>query len=698
MTELARVIGVHREKCVSCHKCIAVCPAKMCNDGSKDYVDVDPRLCIGCGQCIKACPHGARYGIDDMDKFLNDLKEGDPIIAIVAPAAASSFKGHDLKLNGWLKSLGVKAFFDVSFGAELTTKSYVDYMKKNDPKVVIAQPCPALVTWTELYRPNLLDSFAPVDSPMAHTMKMIRKFYPQYATCKIAVLSPCYAKRREFDEIGLGDYNITFTSVAAYLEREHYEITDFEEVPYENTMAERGTLYSTPGGLTRTAARYIPGVSRITRKIEGQPHVTQYLVELDKTLKNGEDPAYKLVDCLSCMEGCNGGAGTITDKMFLDEKEGFVESRSEERKKYWRKQRFFHKSEKGLHDYRKLHHAIDKYWEPDLYNREYVDCSDNFINIIKRPTKGQIQDILDRMGKTRQEDIVNCGACGYSTCEQMVVAIFNGKNRPENCHFFRIENTHQMEQEFNQNLRNTVRSITAASVDKLTESESSMTSLVDVTDTMAGIVESSAAGIEEMIGNINSIDKILTGNVTLVQNLEVATQTGETNLADVTSIVEKIEEGSRGLVEMSKAIQQISNQTNLLAMNAAIEAAHAGEYGQGFAVVASEIRTLAETSGKEAKQINDVLKQMKRQIDAAFEKTISAKSEFGNVVRLSTQVKDQENVVKTAMSEQTQGGARLLESIAELKENAHSLSDAADRLQKETHAVKESIASLGEMD
>lgn len=697
MSELASVIGVDKSKCVSCHKCIAVCPAKMCNDGSKEYVDVDPRLCIGCGQCINACPHGARYGIDDFDRFMTDAREGDSLVAIVAPAAASTFEGHDLELNGWLKSLGVKACFDVSFGAELTTKSYVEYMKKNDPAVVVAQPCPALVTWAEIYRPNLLSQFAPVDSPMAHTMKMIRKFYPQYATCKIVVISPCYAKRREFDEIGLGDYNVTFRSITEYFKSQHYDISDFDKVPYENTMAERGTLYSTPGGLTRTAARYIPGISRITRKIEGQPHVTQYLVELDKILKSGEQPAYKLIDCLSCMEGCNGGAGAVTEKQLLDEKESHVESRSEERKKYWRKQHFF-ATARSRTNYTKLHRAIDKYWDPQLYARTYVDHSDNFFNIIKRPTKNQIQDILAKMGKVRPEDLVNCGACGYKSCEQMVVAIFNGKNKPENCHFYRIDRTRQMEKQFNQDLRDTVRNITSASVDKLVESETSMTSLLGVTDTMVNIVENSAAGIEEMIGNINSIDKILTGNVELVHNLEAATQTGETNLADVTSIVEKIEESSRGMVEMSKAIQQISNQTNLLAMNAAIEAAHAGEYGQGFAVVATEIRTLAETSGKEAKQINNVLKEMKKQIDAAFEKTVSAKSEFGNVVRLSTQVKNQETVVKNAMSEQTEGGGRLLDSIADLKESTRSLSEAADRLQAETRSVKESIASLGEMD
>ncbi|MBQ0167644.1 MAG: 4Fe-4S binding protein [Treponema sp.] len=698
MDNLTRVIGVDKDKCVSCHKCIAVCPSKMCNDGSKDYVDVDPRLCIGCGACIEACPHDARFGLDDTEAFFTALQKGESVIAIVAPAASATFRGKDLELNGWLKSIGVKAFFDVSFGAELTTKSYVDYMQKKNPKVVIAQPCPALVTWAEIYRPNLLNYFAPVDSPMAHTMKMVHKFYPQYKDYRIAVISPCYGKRREFDEIGLGDYNVTFKSLVKHFEKNNIDINCFPKVKYDNILAERGTLYSTPGGLTRTAARYIPGISRITRKIEGQPHVTQYLVELDKILQKGEEPAYKLIDCLSCIEGCNGGAGTVTEKQLLDEKEAYVEERSEERKTYWRKQTFIPSPAHSHKNYKKLHRAIDKYWDPKLFGRTYVDHSDNLRSIIKNPTKEQIQEILVRMGKTRPEDLVNCGSCGYKTCEQMVVAIFNGKNRPENCHFFRLDKTHQMENEFNKNLRDTVKNITSASVEKLGESEASMSSLLTVTDSMVNVVESSASGIEEMIGNINSIDKILAGNVELVHNLESATQIGETNLADVTSIVEKIEEGSRGLVEMSKAIQQISNQTNLLAMNAAIEAAHAGEYGQGFAVVATEIRSLAETSGKEAKQINEVLKEMKRQIDTAFEKTISAKREFGNVVSLSAQVKDQETVVKNAMTEQTEGGSRLLESIADMKESTRSLADAADRLQTVTHAVKESIASLGEMD
>ena len=168
---LKPVINVDKDKCCNCHRCIAVCPVKLCNDGSGDYVTLNHDLCIGCGACIEACTHDARTGIDDSEEFFEAVKSGTPLVAIVAPAAVVNFKGRDLELNGWLKSIGVKAIFDVSFGAELTTKTYVEQLTKENPSLLISQPCPALVTFIETYRPNLIKYLAKGDSPMAHTVE-----------------------------------------------------------------------------------------------------------------------------------------------------------------------------------------------------------------------------------------------------------------------------------------------------------------------------------------------------------------------------------------------------------------------------------------------------------------------------------------------------------------------------------------------
>ena len=114
------------------------------------------------------------------------------MVAFVAPAAAAHFGEHHLRLNGWLKAMGARAVFDVSFGAELTIASYVHYLKTERPGFLIAQPCPAVVSYLELYQPELLPYLAPVDSPMVHVMKMVKPFY--WSTrYEFLVVSPCVA-------------------------------------------------------------------------------------------------------------------------------------------------------------------------------------------------------------------------------------------------------------------------------------------------------------------------------------------------------------------------------------------------------------------------------------------------------------------------------------------------------------------------
>ncbi len=177
---LQPIIEVDSEKCVNCHQCISSCPIKYCMDGSGDSVTINHEICIGCGNCIIACTHDARRRMDDWASFIKACEGKEKIVAIVAPSAAASFEGQLEHLNGYLKSLGVSAVFDVSFGAELTVRSYLEFIKGSRPKTVIAQPCPAIVNYIELYQPELLPYLAPADSPMVHTIKMIREFFPEY--------------------------------------------------------------------------------------------------------------------------------------------------------------------------------------------------------------------------------------------------------------------------------------------------------------------------------------------------------------------------------------------------------------------------------------------------------------------------------------------------------------------------------------
>ena len=683
------VISVDKEKCVNCQRCIAVCPVKMCNNGSGDYVDFDEKLCIGCGSCIEACTHGARKGIDDAELFFDSLKKGEKIVAIVAPAAIVSFRGKDLELNGFLKSLGVEAVFDVSFGAELTTKSYVEYIKNKNPDCVISQPCPALVSFIETYRPELIKYLAPADSPMLHCAKMIKEFYTKYTGYKIAAISPCYAKRREFDETGICDYNVTMRSIQNYMEEKNIRIDSFPKVEYENPAAERGVLYSTPGGLMRTAERFVPSISEKTRKIEGNPKVFLYLAKFSEANKN-KKPCFTLIDCLNCENGCNEGAGTTNKGMHLDEMESFVENRMHDRRSYWEQKG--HSKKSAL---KKLNKAIDEFWKPGLYDRTYVDRSAYFHQKIKEPSQEEIQKIYRDMYKKTEADILNCGACGYEDCEQMAVAIYNGLNRPENCTHYTNILKDIMNEQHQKEVKQSVRKVVETGSEKLTENGRDVQTLATAARDMTESVSTSSSAVEEMIANINSINSILEHNAESVGLLDGATRKGMTGIENVAELVSKIEENSNGLSEMSSVIQKIASQTNLLAMNAAIEAAHAGNSGRGFAVVADEIRKLAENSGSEARKISDVLKNVKQLIDATFKDTGDVQKEFSEVVQLSGTVVEQEQTVRRAISEQNEGGKQLLQAVGSMRELTQTVKERTEKLLTDTNAIKESILELG---
>jgi iron only hydrogenase large subunit-like protein len=433
--ELAKLICIVEEKCVNCHQCIAACPVKFANDGSDKVIHINHNLCIGCGECLQACTHDARVPIDDFEKAMSDLnKKNHKTIAVVAPAIASNFPYTYNNFMGWLKSLGVDAFFDVSFGAELTVKSYIEHIKANSPKTVIAQPCPAIVSYIQIYKPSLLPYLAPADSPMLHTIKMVKRFYPKYKNHKVLVVSPCIAKRREFDETGYGDYNVTITSIVNYLKANNIDLNDFPKVNFDNDPAERAVLFSTPGGLLETAEREFPGIRSNTRKIEGVHTIYNYLNHLDNSIEKGISPI--IIDCLNCELGCNGGTGTQNKNSSQDELESYIKQRKDNLIREY-------KTDQNEDAILNLRGIISKYWEEGLYDRKYANHNQNGNNSIRTPNEKQMEEILHSMNKYTLEDKKNCASCGYNNCEEMAKAIFNGFNKKENCHFYLV---HEVEE------------------------------------------------------------------------------------------------------------------------------------------------------------------------------------------------------------------------------------------------------------
>ena len=656
-TSLVSVIEVDQDKCVNCHMCIAVCPVKYCIDGSGDKVTINADLCIGCGNCVKACTQKARFIKDDMAVFLEAVGKGRKTIAIVAPALVSSFPGEDRRFLGWLKKIGVAACFDVSFGAELTVRSYLRHVKENAPSLVIAQPCPAIVSYVEIYRPELMRHLAPADSPMLHSIRMIREYYPEFSGHEVLVVSPCAAKKRELLETGVGDYNVTIRSFKELLVARGVDLSLQPEADFDNPPAERAALFSTPGGLLRTAERDAPGIGAKARKIEGPELVYPYLDSLSAALDKKMNPL--LVDCLNCEYGCNAGPGTLNQDKSPDEIERPVEDRALEARRVY--------GGNGMSDKkarRELGKVVSRYWKPGLYARNYVDRSANYR--LRIPTDGQFKDLYDGLLKQAQSDHLNCASCGYKSCRGMAFAIFNGLNKYDNCHLYRqklIEKEHRVVDGFSIRLH-----------EEITRTMGMVGSIRDALDRLQArseaqfaAIEQSAAAVEQMGAALTNASAIAGGKRHQVEKLASAAELGERDMTATMESIRKAADGVSGVGEMIGVIQDVSDRTNLLAMNAAIQAAHAGNAGKGFAVVAGEVRKLAETTGGNVRDIASSLGSIIEQIKASDAMTVRTGNGIKEISRDVGVMADEIGALIDSISELSSGGTQVTGGIEELR-------------------------------
>jgi methyl-accepting chemotaxis protein len=181
-------------------------------------------------------------------------------------------------------------------------------------------------------------------------------------------------------------------------------------------------------------------------------------------------------------------------------------------------------------------------------------------------------------------------------------------------------------------------------------------------------VAQSSSAIEEMLANIQSVARICRQNAAHVKELSDASAVGREGLHEVAEDITEIARESEGLLEINAVMENIAAQTNLLSMNAAIEAAHAGESGKGFAVVAAEIRKLAESSGDQSRTISAVLKRIKDSIDKIKGSTGAVLDKFEAIDGGVRTVAEQEENIRTAMDEQNAGSQQILEAIGRLNE------------------------------
>ncbi len=213
---------------------------------------------------------------------------------------------------------------------------------------------------------------------------------------------------------------------------------------------------------------------------------------------------------------------------------------------------------------------------------------------------------------------------------------------------------------------------------------------------VASVAQASAA-IEQMVANIRSVTDILAKNTKSVDDLDTAALEGQKTVEGAVNVSRRIYEESEGLIEASSIIKHIAEQTNMLAMNAAIEAAHAGEAGKGFAVVADEIRKLAEDSSAQSLMITSRLKDLGASIGAVSANTQDVQKQFLMIFELAQSVKNQEEVIMSAMKEQNTGSSQVLGAMKTIKEITQSVKDGASLMLQGSREVAVEMKKLAEV-
>lgn len=389
---MASFLTLKKSNCKNCYKCIRHCPVKSIRFSGNQAHIIDNE-CILCGHCFVVCPQNAKQIVDDTEKVKVMLQGEDPVIVSLAPSFIANYEGVGIdSMRKALKALGFADVEETAIGATIVKTEYERMLAEDHKDVIISSCCHSANLLIQKYFPGALPYLADVLSPMLAHCQDIKRRIPN---AKTVFIGPCVAKKDEADHYkGLTDAVLTFEELTNWLNKEGIEL-EHEVDAKEESLAR---FFPVTGGVLKTMRQDAPGFTYLS--IDGVSNCIEAL----KDIESG-----KIHHCFIEMNACSGGcvSGPVMEKYHKNPIKDYVAVSS------YAGTKDFDVPQPDLMHLRKSFSPI----EPDA----------------KMPSETEISAILRQMGKFRPSQELNCGSCGYNTCREKAIAIYQGKAEASMC-------------------------------------------------------------------------------------------------------------------------------------------------------------------------------------------------------------------------------------------------------------------------
>ena len=390
--QMSNCLTLKKSNCKNCYKCIRHCPVKSIRF-SGNQAHIIGNECILCGHCFVVCPQNAKQIVDDTEKVRVLLQSGAPVVVSLAPSFIANYAGVGIEsMRAALKKLGFYDVEETAVGATIVKREYDRILQDEHRDIVISSCCHSVNLLIQKYFPSCLPYLADVLSPMQAHCTDIKKRIPD---AKTVFIGPCVAKKDEANHYeGIVDATLTFEELSAWLKEEN--ITPEQKT--DSTDKSLARFFPTTGGILKTMSQAAQDYTYFA--IDGVENCIA-------ALKDVEDG--KVHKCFIEMSACAGSCigGPVMEKHRLN----------------------------PVSDYAAVAGYAGKS-DFEVEQPEAVEIKKMFEYIPQRsakPSDFEINQILRQMGKFKPSQELNCGSCGYDTCREKAVAIYQGKAEISMC-------------------------------------------------------------------------------------------------------------------------------------------------------------------------------------------------------------------------------------------------------------------------